>query len=512
MLRNSFPPSGCALIALGSVASATIFRALIYIVFHEQIPYTPFYPAVVLTALCCGLPWGLIATVSSALAASFWLAPLGRPLITEINDLTGMALFILVCGLISWLAARVREERRGLELAAAERQRLLVAEQAAREEAERANRAKDDFLAAVTHELRNPLSSIVGWVQLLRRHALPQEEVETAIESIERSASVQTQLITDLLDLSRVGMGKLRLDMHPVSVSDLVRSAVQIVLPTSQAKGIEWDAHIRHSVGPVLGDHDRLHQIVWNLLSNAIKFTPSGGTIRLVVADKGGYAELVVADTGEGIDHSFLPKVFDRFQQEENGPRKGGLGLGLAITKELVELHGGRIEASSKGKGCGAEFTVMLPKLRVPAIVGDADIRVPTAPSARADTLVGKRVLIVDDDADARSLIEKVLRWHGAETIVASSAKEAEELVKSRPVDVLISDLGMPEEDGIELIQQIRTQGFGPEVQIPAIALTAYTSEEDELWALASGFQIHLGKPVEPAQLVDAIAELAEVR
>jgi signal transduction histidine kinase/ActR/RegA family two-component response regulator len=422
-----------------------------------------------------------------------------------------MVLFVLVCGLISWLAGRVREDRRCLEVAALERERLLAAEQAAREAAERANRAKDDFLAAATHELRNPLSAIVGWVQHLKRKSLPPEEVETAVESIERSANVQTQLIADLLDLSRVRMGKLRLEMKTVNLSDVVRSALNIAQPTAKEE-IRWDTEIGNTVGPVLADSDRLHQIVWNLLSNAIKFTAPGGTVKVSVKDEGDHAELVVADTGEGIDKEFLPKVFDRFQQEEKGVRRGGLGLGLAITKELVELHGGRVHAASKGKGCGAEFKVILPKLRVPAIADDGTNDVSVALSPLADALTGRRVLIVDDDAEARALIAKVLHWHGAHTIAVGSAREAEHVVKSRPIDVLISDLGMPEEDGIELIRNIRTPEFALEEHLPAIALTAYATNEDRLWALASGFQVHLGKPIEPKRLVEAVAELAHTQ
>jgi CheY-like chemotaxis protein len=306
-------------------------------------------------------------------------------------------------------------------------------------------------------------------------------------------------------------MGKLRLDMHAVCISGVVESAAQTVLPTAQAKGIEMRLPGVQSVGPVLADSNRLHQVVWNLLSNAIKFTPSGGTISITAADKGEHVELVVADSGEGIDESFLPMVFDRFQQEESRLHKGGLGLGLAIAKELVELHGGTIRASSSGKGLGAEFTVVLPKVRVPAVAQQFEDEYVVSPRPLTDTLVGKRILIVDDDADARSLVEKVLRRHGADTIAVDSADAATELVKSLRVDVLVSDLGMPEVDGIELIRRIRDSDPPQNEPIPAIALTAYTSEQDQLWALAAGFQIHLGKPVEPSQLVDAVAELAHV-
>ncbi len=511
MLDANVSPIRCALIALGSVAIATILRTLIYVIFHEQIPYTTFYPAVMLTGLCCGLTWALATTALSALAASFWLSPLGRPLITEANDLTGMALFLLVSSLISWLAARVREHRRELERAAEERQKLFAAEQVARKEAERANRAKDDFLAAVTHELRTPLSSIVGWVQLVRRNALAKDELQTAMESIERSAKIQAQLITDLVDLSRVRMGKLRLEAKPVCLSDILRSATQTVLPSAKARGIDLVVSIRQSIGPVLADTDRLHQIVWNLLTNAIKFTPTGGSVRVTANDNAGDAELVVADTGEGIDASFLPMVFDRFRQEASGPHKGGLGLGLAITKELVELHGGSIRAASDGKGRGTTFTVVLPKLRVAAVATEVEREVTLSSSQRNQALAGKRVLIVDDDIEARLLIERVLQTQGAETIVASCAIEAEKLLTTWHADVLISDLGMPETDGIELIRHIR-QRESDGASIPAVALTAYASEQDRQRALESGFQIHLGKPVEPARLVDAIAELAEAR
>jgi signal transduction histidine kinase len=392
MLRTDFLQPGSAAIAFGSVATATILRTFIDVVLDEQIPYTPFYPAVMLTALCCGLSWGLAATVLSGIAASFWLAPLGRPLITEANDLTGMGLFLVVCLLIVWLAARVRGHRQDAEQAAEERQESLVREQAARAEAERANRAKDDFLAAVSHELRTPLNSIFGWVQLLREEGMSDEESALALESIERSAKVQTQLISDLMELSRIRMGKLRIETQPVFISDLLQSAVQTVLPAAMAKGIEVCAPHTPSIGAVLADPTRLHQVVWNLLSNAIKFTPPGGRIRAVVAEVGNHAELTITDTGEGIDPSFLPIVFDRFQQESTKRHHGGLGLGLSIVKELVELHGGRIEASSGGKGLGSQFKIMLPKLRGPTVIESPQPKFPLKASFRpSETLAPKK-------------------------------------------------------------------------------------------------------------------------
>jgi signal transduction histidine kinase/ActR/RegA family two-component response regulator len=509
MLRTNFLQPSCAAIAFGSVAIATVLRALIYVLFKEQIPYTPFYPAVMLTALCCGMSWGLVSTVLSALAASFWLTPLGRPLIAEPNDLTGMGLFLVVCILIVWLAARVRAHRKEAEKAAEEREQLLIREQAARKEAEHANRAKDDFLAAVSHELRTPLQSIFGWVQLLRQHEMSADEAELAMESIERSARVQTQLITDLMELSRIRMGKLRIEVEPVCLSTIVQSAIQTVIPAAKAKGIEIDAPERASVGPILADPSRMHQIVWNLLSNAIKFTPSGGIVRALVADKGELAELKVIDSGEGIEASFLPLVFDRFRQETTKRHHGGLGLGLSIVKELVELHGGRIEASSGGKGLGSEFKVTVPKLRVRAVASEETSAASSRCSVASHALAGKRILIVDDDAEARSLVESVLRREGAETMSAPSAAEAHELLRSQNPDILISDLGMPGIDGFEFIKSVKCPDSTLR-PVPAVALTAYTSQSDRSRAIESGFQLHLGKPVEARELVDAVAGLME--
>jgi signal transduction histidine kinase/ActR/RegA family two-component response regulator len=511
MLRTNFMNPSCAVIAFGSVAIATVLRALINVLLNEQVPYSTFYPAVMLTALCCGLSWGLASTMLSALAASFWLTPMGRPLITEPNDLTGMGLFLLVCVLIVWLAARVRAHRKEAEQAAEEREELFIREQFARKEAESANRAKDDFLAAVSHELRTPLHSILGWVQLLRQHEMSADETELAMESIERSARIQTQLISDLMDLSRMRMGKLRIEVQPVCLSEIVHSAIQTVLPAAKAKGITIDAPERPSVGPVLADPNRVHQIVWNLLSNAIKFTPSGGTIRALVTDNGDHAELMVIDSGQGIEASFLPLVFDRFQQATTKRNQGGLGLGLSIVKELIELHGGRIEASSSGIGRGSVFRVTLPKLKVPAVAEERVSKAPSSPSNTRHVLSGKRILIVDDDLEARSLIESVLRQEGAETMSAASAAEANELLETEVPDVLISDLGMPDTDGFEFIRTVSSRRATPK-PIPAVALTAYTSDIDRSRAIESGFQVHLGKPVEASELINSVAGLTEGR
>jgi signal transduction histidine kinase len=397
MEKSRFHFARNAVIAIGSIVTATILRAVIDAVLHEPIHYTTFYLAVMVSALYGGLYWGLASTLLSAIAATFWLPPLGQPLISETSDLAEMSLFLIVSALIAWMSDRMRQQQRRAEQAAEERHRLLIAEQAARHEAERLNHAKDNFLAAVSHELRTPLQSILGWAQLLREYDMDAEETSLATASIERSVKVQNQLINDLMDLSRIVMGKLRLDPKPVSLIDVVRAAAQTVHPAAQAKNVNVIIE-SHAPGDVLGDADRLQQVVWNLLSNAIKFTPAGGTVRAVVSQLDDSVQLVVSDTGEGIDADFLPKVFERFRQADGSHRREGLGLGLAIVKELVELHGGAIRVSSAGKGQGTEFRTTLPK-HVPAAFAD-DVDLQSDLDAQADSPVGQRRLAATENAD----------------------------------------------------------------------------------------------------------------
>jgi signal transduction histidine kinase/CheY-like chemotaxis protein len=500
----------CAIIAFGSVLAAVIVRALIDYVSEEEIPYTAFYPAVMATALCCGLYWGLAATGLSAVSSMYWISPRGRLQIgVDTGDLPRMAMFLLVCALVVWLADRVHRHRREAERSAEERQLLLVREQAARKEAERANRAKDEFLATVTHELRTPLQSILGWTQLLQLKGLDGEQAEVALKSIERSVKIQSQLINDLLDLSRIVMGKLRLDARVVYLSEALTAALETVGPAASAKNIRLLADVRSDDAIVFGDPDRLHQVVWNLLSNAIKFTPSQGTIRAIVRRQGRTIHLTIADSGEGIDPVFLPKVFERFQQTKSGHRKGGIGLGLAIVKELVELHGGTVSAFSAGRGRGAAFTVSLPAHRVPAIAGEASLSGRAATGFVSQPLTGRRVLVVEDDAEAADIIHQVLERHGAEVIPASSAEEAALLLQRERPDVLLSDLGLPGEDGLQLVRHLRRQSEEGLARIPAVALTGRTREVDQFQAIESGFQVHLGKPVASGKLVSTLAELS---
>jgi PAS domain S-box-containing protein len=386
----------------------------------------------------------------------------------------------------------------------AEEQRMaLVREQAARAEAETSSRLKDEFLAVLSHELRTPLNAIVGWTELLRSHALTPSQEAKALEIVERNARVQTQIVSDVLDISRVTAGKLRLTPRRIDLRGPVVAAVETVEPAAQAKGLTFDVDLGEPAW-VWGDPDRLQQIAWNLLSNAVKFTPREGRVTVRVRGDGGEVELLVRDTGAGIAPAFLPHAFDAFRQEDASARRthGGLGLGLAIVRHLTELHGGRVEAASEGEGRGSEF-----RLRLPAPpVEPAPRREEVAPAA--PRLDGIRVLVVDDHDDSRALITLALAALGATVTEANDADKAYAmLVEERP-DVLVADIEMPGRSGYELVEQVRALPRGSGGLVPAIALTAYARTEDRVRALMAGFQLHLAKPVQPAELAHAIAGL----
>jgi PAS domain S-box-containing protein len=405
--------------------------------------------------------------------------------------------------------------------AEAEREQLLAREQAAREQAEAANRIKDEFLAVLSHELRTPLNPILGWSKLLRTGRLDASKTAHALETIERNAQLQTQLIEDLLDVSRILQGKLNLIMAPVQLTDVITAALETVRLAAEAKSITIQLQIQTTFSTVLGDAARLQQIVWNLLSNAVKFTPEGGRVeiwleRIDQGDRSGVAsspsphiQLTVTDTGKGIPAEFLPYVFEYFRQADGSTtrRFGGLGLGLAIVRHLVELHGGTVTASSQGEGQGAVFTVKLPLLRTVDGQQAVDNNAISPPSSASCPLQGVRVLVVDDEADARDLVMFLLQQAGAIVTAAASATEALQLIIQTQPDILISDIAMPETDGYWLMQQIRSQS-GQNIPIPAIALTAYAGEINQQQALNAGFQRHLAKPVEPDELVKAIEDL----
>ncbi|HEY9668243.1 MAG TPA: GAF domain-containing protein, partial [Coleofasciculaceae cyanobacterium] len=414
---------------------------------------------------------------------------------------------------IGFVEERVfNEEDRGFALTLAHqcaqaiaRARLYEAEQRARADAEAANRIKDEFLAVLSHELRSPLNPILGWTKLLRSRKLDEKATERALETIERNAKVQTQLIEDLLDVSRILQGKLVLNVCPVNLATIIEAALETVRLAAQAKDIQIQTVLDADVGRVSGDPNRLQQVLWNLLSNAVKFTPTGGRVEVALEQVGTYAQIQVKDTGKGINPKFLPHVFEYFRQENSTTTRqfGGLGLGLAIVRYLTELHGGSVFAESLGEGLGATFTV-----RLPLIVGDPEVTEEKEQFFGVVDLRGLRILVVDDEADIRELVAFILEQSGAEVSVATSASDALTALNQSVLDVLVSDIGMPGVDGYMLMRQVRTLSPEQGGQIPAIALTAYAGEYNQHQALAAGFQLHLAKPVEPEELVNAIARL----
>jgi signal transduction histidine kinase/response regulator RpfG family c-di-GMP phosphodiesterase len=428
-------------------------------------------------------------------------------------------------------ASELQQEVAERKLAEEARARLLVREQAARAEAERANRTKDEFLATLSHELRTPLTAILGWTHLIRGGNLDAAMMTRALETIERNARAQSQLIDDLLDVSRIITGKLMLDFRPVELASIIEATVDTVRPMAEAKSIRVLPLLKTSHCVVSGDPARLQQVVWNLFSNAVKFTPEGGSVEVGLTCDAQHVELEVSDTGQGINQDFLPYIFDRFRQADGTTTRkhGGLGLGLAIVRHLVELHGGTIRAHSDGDGHGSTFTLSLPlasavadgtnvgaaaQQQQPDAAAGATVTTPTdgkesSSLAQSEVLGGLRILIVDDEADTRELVQEVLVRQGAEVRVSESAAEALRTLAVWNPDLLISDIGMPVEDGYELIKQVRRFDAEHHGQIPAVALTAYVGAEDHRRALAAGYQTHLAKPIVPKALIEIVARVA---
>jgi signal transduction histidine kinase/ActR/RegA family two-component response regulator len=400
------------------------------------------------------------------------------------------------------------KERQRIET---EREALLSSEQAARAEAEQASRMKDEFLSTVSHEIRTPLNAILGWSQIMQRPGISPEDVAQGAEVIERNSRIQAKIIEDLLDMSRIVAGKVHLEVQPMDLASIVEAALQTVQPAASAKNIALSKNLGDSLGGMAGDPNRLQQVIWNLLSNAIKFTPKGGAVRIEAHRVNSMIEISVADSGIGIEPAFLPNVFDRFSQADGGTtrRYGGLGLGLAIVKQLVELHGGSVQAASPGAGQGATFTVRLPirAIEAPAIPSPAQNGNAHAAATHAN-LQGLRVLVVDDEADARQLVGRLLAECGAAVTDASSADEALQKLSDGTYDILISDIGMPDRDGYFLIRKLRERESGRASDIPAIALTAFARSEDRRRILLAGFQSHVAKPAEPAELTATVASL----
>jgi PAS domain S-box-containing protein len=399
--------------------------------------------------------------------------------------------------------------------AAEERKILLESERAARSAAERMSDIKDEFLATLSHELRTPLNAILGWAQVLRTGPRDQTDYLKGLETIERNARMQTQLIEDLLDMSRITSGKLRLDIQTLQPLGLIEAAVETVTPAADAKAIALERVLDPAAGPISGDPGRLQQVIWNLVSNAIKFTPREGKVRIRLERVGAYVEISVADTGVGIRPEFIPHLFERFRQgDASTTRKyGGLGLGLSIVKSLVELHGGTVVVESPGEDQGTTVTVRLPLALVQR--PDSGLRLPPrAPGAGdqgpgAAELSGLKVVVVDDQIDARDLIRRVLEDCAAEVFTAGTAQEALALVEAHRPDVLITDIGMPDADGFELLRRVRALGPERGGKVPAIALTAFARSEDRTRALRAGFRVHVSKPVDPSELVATVASVA---
>ena len=417
-------------------------------------------------------------------------------------QLDGQSMFL---GCIVDITERKQAER--------ERETLLEREQRARARAEESSRLKDEFLATLSHELRTPLTAIMGWSQLLGKGDLAKTQVEQAVQTISRNAKAQLQLIEDLLDVSRIISGKLRVECCPVNLDEITAHAIEVILPTAQVKGVQVKVDLQPEIPTVNGDPDRLQQVIWNLLSNAVKFTPKGGWVQVMLDNLPEGVRLVVQDSGQGIEPEFAPYIFDRFSQADSSTTRShdGLGLGLSIVRHLVQAHGGSIYAQSEGKGKGAKFSVILP-------AQDGAVRIPAIPAsshsvwAERRMLSGCRLLVVDDRPDELELFKTVLEAEGAEVITANGVAAALELLQENPADILVSDIAMPEQDGYELIRQVRELPPERGGFIPAVAVTAYARIEDRERAIASGFQAYVSKPVQAEKLVEAVAHSCMVR
>jgi signal transduction histidine kinase len=403
-----------------------------------------------------------------------------------------------------------------------DREALLANEQASRRQAEEANRAKDLFLATLSHEMRTPLNAIVGWLSVLRREDAETKHFQEGLKVIERNTRAQVQLIDDVLDVSRIVSGKLRMEMGPCELIDVINAGVNVVRPAAEARRIALNLQLDPSASGVWCDGVRIQQVVWNLVSNAVKFTPKGGRVDVTLSREGSSLQIRVHDTGQGISSELLPHIFDRFRQADSSTRRrfAGLGLGLSIAKHIVEAHGGTIDASSPGEGEGSTFTVRLP-IRAVQIGDECDARMmasstgeyepdgvaPTAGHLPLVRLDGLRLLVVDDEADARRVLVMVLEQVGAIVTAVASVREAIEALPQAGPDVLVTDLGMPDQDGFDLIRHLRSHGYDA-TDLPAVALTAFVQNDDARLALLAGFQVHVPKPVDPHDLTSVIASL----
>ena len=424
-----------------------------------------------------------------------------------LHNLVEIALLLALLWWAGRAAMRHSEERAQAET---ERRKLLVLEQTARREAERQATIRDEFLAMLSHELRTPLNAILGWAQILKTEPSDSSRTGQAAEVIERNALLQSQMISELLDVSRILAGKMRLHVQPVDLEGVVRAAIDTIQPAADAKRIRIERVLEPIGSIVNGDAGRLQQVVWNLLSNAVKFTPRDGKVQVVLSRVNSHVELRVSDSGQGIDAEVLPKVFELFVQADASAARvhGGLGIGLALVRELVELHGGTVKADSEGRGRGAAFTVSLPLAILDTRASEQRVH-PLAPEPRPAAtplprVDGLSILVVDDNLDSLEMVAELFESRGATVCTAASAAAALELASTRRFDAIVSDIGMPERDGYELMKDLRARG----VRTPAVALTAYARSEDRTKALSSGYQSHVAKPVEAAELLATVLAL----
>jgi len=467
-----------------------------------------------LRALDAQPAWSDIPTV--LLLPGSMLSVAGEQALQSLRNVTllerPVALRTLLSTVQSAIRGRERQYQMREQLDALQRAEALA--RAAQAEGEQASRMKDEFLATLSHELRTPLNAILGWSQLIRQRPDAQM-IEEGLSIIERNTRVQVQLIEDLLDMSRIISGKLRLEFEMIDVATFIDAAIETVEPAAKAKGVELRKLVVHGRDFVAGDLNRLQQVIWNLLSNAIKFTPAGGHVDVRAERRKSEIAISVSDSGLGIKPDFLPHVFERFRQADGSTTRpqGGLGLGLAIVKNLVELHGGTVEAHSAGEHQGSTFTILLPAAARIDHQSDHRLRPPDAiskaPDLGRESLSGLKVLVVDDEPDARDLLRRLLERRQATVITAGSAIDGLQLLEQEKPDVLVSDIGMPLVDGYEFIAQIRSLGADRGGHLPAIALTAFARAEDRARALRSGYTVHMAKPVEPANLIAIVASVS---
>jgi signal transduction histidine kinase/ActR/RegA family two-component response regulator len=501
-------------VALLAVALACLARTLTTPLFGYRFHFLTFFPAILGSAWYGGFWPGALCTVLSALLVlTIWIKPAWVLDVDDLGDAVALVLFVGIGLAISALHEALRRERAALTAARVAAELAAGSALRASREAEKANRAKDEFLSVLSHELRTPLTAILGWTTFLRASHLDLAGEKRALEAIERNSIAQARLIEDLFDVSSIVKGKLRLDLLPIDPAPVLHAALEQVNPSIQAKGISLVTRIAPERELLCADAGRLQQILWNLLSNAVKFTPPSGRISVDLERAPSGVSIRIADTGKGISADFLPHVFDRFCQEDASSTRAhhGLGLGLSLVKSLVEMHGGTVAAESEGPGRGAAFTVRLPVQSSPACEAPAPVEAaPDEPTATP--LEGVRVLVVDDEAEVRDLVVTILRERGATVFAAASTAEALGVLRSILVDVIVSDIAMPGEDGYALMAQASVLMANQQRRVPALALTGYASLSDAYRASRAGFALHVAKPITPDRLIRAVVQLAQQR